>query len=121
MQGEGAPQPFVLRQKLEDFAAWFFPVVDRFPKAEKWALCTQIKNCVYTLMRHTIRLQKSRDKLRWLFELDYDLEMLRFLVRHAHTSRYLSNRRLRLVTERLAEIGKIIGAMIQKRREGAQP
>ena len=95
-------------------------MVDNFPKAEKWALCTQIKNCVYRLMRQAIRIQKSRDKLRQIFEFDVDLEMLRYLVRHAHASRYLSNRRLQLVTERVAEVGKILGGMM-KRHQGTRP
>ena len=110
---------FILRQKLEDFAAWFFPVVDRFPKNEKWALCTQIKNCVHRLVRQSIRVQKSRDKLREIFDLDIELEMLRYLVRSAHTGRYLSNRRLQLVAGKIAEIGKILGGML--RRQGARP
>lgn len=120
MSSEATYQSFALRQKLEDFAAWFFPVVDRFPQREKWALCTQIKNCIYRLMRQVIRLEKSRDKLRQIFELDIELEMLRYLVRHAHASRYLSNRRLQLVSEKVAEIGKILGGLM-KRHKGARP
>ena len=119
-ESSGTGNQFVLRQKLEDFSAWFFPIVDRFPKREKWALCTQIKNCIYRLMRTAIRMQKSRDKMRHAFEFDIDLEMLRYLVRHAHNFRYLSNRRLMLVTEQIAELGKILGGLI-KRQKGARP
>lgn len=72
-ESSGTGNQFVLRQKLEDFSAWFFPIVDRFPKREKWALCTQIKNCIYRLMRTAIRMQKSRDKMRHSFEFDIDL------------------------------------------------
>lgn len=111
---------FALYEKLDDLAKWLFPVVDRFPKAEKFALCTQIKNCVHTLVRHTIRAQKSRDKVRWLFEVDVELEVLRHFIRHAFDRRYLSGRRLKIVTEHLAEIGRIIGGLI-KRFKGPRP
>lgn len=109
-----------MRQKIEDFSVWFFPVVDRFPRHEKWALCTEIKRCVYRMMQAVIRAQKAKNKIGHLFELDAELEMLRFLVRQAHGFRYLSNRRLQLVTERITEIGKIVGGMV-RRQKGARP
>jgi len=111
---------FALYEKLEDLEDWLFPVVDRFPKTEKFALCTQIKNCVYAMVRHTIRAQKSRDKLRWLFEVDLELEMLRHLVRRSYSRRYLSGRRQKIATEHIAEIGRIIGGLI-KRFKGPKP
>lgn len=109
-----------LRQKLQDFADYLFPVVDRFPKSEKFALSTQIKNTVYGLLRLTVRMHKSRDRLRWLFEIDVELEYLRFLVRHAHSRRFLSSRRLQVVALKVSEIGRILGGLI-KAQKGARP
>ncbi|MEX1058523.1 MAG: diversity-generating retroelement protein Avd, partial [Natronospirillum sp.] len=95
------------------------PVVDRFPKKERWALCTQIKNCLYRLVRRTIQLQKSKDKKAHIFEVDIDLEMLRYLIRQAHAGRYLSHNRLRHASTLVGEIGKILGGMLRKC--GVQP
>ena len=111
---------FALYEKLDDLAHWLLPVVDKFPKTEKFALCTQIKNSVHTMVRHTIRAQKSRDKLQWLFEVDVELEVLRHFVRHSYNRRYLSARRLKIVTEHIAEIGRIIGGLV-KRFKGPRP
>lgn len=112
-------QDLALYQKLGDLSDYLFPVVDRFPKREKFALCTQIKNCLHRAVCNTIRMQKSRDKRRWLYEVDIELEMLRHFVRHSHARRYLSNRRLKLITEKLAEVGRIIGGLL-KRFSGAR-
>ncbi len=111
----------ILYQKLADLSEWLFPAVDRFPRREKFALCTQIKNCVYGMVRNTIRAQKSRDKLRHLFEVDLELEMLRFLVRQAHQAKYLSSRRYQLVAMRLSEIGKIVGGLFKAFGKGTRP
>ena len=111
---------FALYEKLNDLSAWLFPAVDKFPRAEKFALCTQIKNSVHAMVRHTIRAQKSRDKLRWLFEVDIELEMLRHFIRHSYERRYISARRLKVATEHLAEIGRIIGGLIN-RFKGPRP
>lgn len=84
----------VLYQRLVDFSEWLFPVVDRFPRREKFALCTQVKNSTYALIRLSIRAQKSvRDKHRYLHDLDVELQMLKFLLRHAHRLQYLDIRR----------------------------
>lgn len=111
-----------LYQKLIDFSDWLFPAVDQFPRHEKFALCTQIKNCVYGMVRETIRFQKSKDKLRRLFDIDIELDMLRFLIRHAHQRRYLSNRRYQYAAALVAEIGKIVGGLFRAFRDhGARP
>jgi hypothetical protein len=114
-------QNMILYQKLADFSDWLFPVVDNFPKAEKFALCTQIKNSVYELIRKCIIVQKSRDKLKWLFDMDVELEMLRFLVRHAHQRRYLGSKGYHNASRMLAEIGKILGGMFRAFQKGARP
>ncbi|ODC03245.1 hypothetical protein BFW38_06500 [Terasakiispira papahanaumokuakeensis] len=110
---------FILRQKLEDFSFYFFPIIDRFPTREKWALCSQIKNCVYRLMRRCIQVEKSRDKRRFAFEMDVDMELLRYLIRLAHKSRYLNSKRLQTVSQKVGELGRILGGML--RSFGVQP
>lgn len=100
-------------QKLEDFTFWFLPIIDKFPKKEKWALCTQIKNSIYQLMRCAVKIQKSRDKTEHMLEFDIDLEVLKYLVRQAHTNGHINNRKLMLTTEKLVEIGKILGGLMK--------
>lgn len=107
-------QDLALYQRINDMSEYLFPVVERFPKHEKFALCTQIKNCVHDLIRCVIRMQKSRDKKRWLFEADTELEMLRHFIRHAHARRYLNSNKLQIVTKQISEIGRILGGLIKK-------
>jgi len=70
----------ILYQRVYDFMLYLFPLVDGFPKYEKFALQTQIKNSVYRLLRLTVDIQKSRQKARYLYEFDKELEFLRTLV-----------------------------------------
>ncbi|SDK40375.1 hypothetical protein SAMN04487954_1161, partial [Billgrantia gudaonensis] len=55
-----------------------------------------------------------------LFEVDVELEVLRHFVRHAHARRFISAKRLKVATEHIAEIGRIIGGLI-KRFKGSRP
>jgi len=113
----------VLYQRLTDFSEWLFPVIDRFPRREKFALCTQIKNSAYALIRLSIRAQKSaREKHRYLHDLDVELQMLKFLLRHAHRLQYLDTRRHELAARKLMEIGKIVGGLLKAfSGKGARP
>lgn len=110
---------FAFYQKLNDMTGYLFPVVERFPRHEKFALCTQIKNCAHNIIMMTIRMQKAhlenvKEKLRCAKEIDCLLEMLRHLIRHAHARRYLSNKKLKILTEKLAELGRMSGGLIRR-------
>lgn len=108
-------QGFVLYEKTGELTEWLFPIVERWPKYEKFALCTQVKNCVHDLAKLSIRAQKAKKhKLYWLHEVDVQIQMLRHFLRHAHSRRYLSNRRLKLATELIEEIGRITGGLIRQ-------
>ena len=106
---------FALYEKLQELTDWLFPIVERWPKYEKFALCTQVKNCAHDASRLAIRAQKARKhKLYWLHELDVQIQMLRHFLRHAHHRRYLSNRRIKHATELIEEVGRIVGALIKR-------
>lgn len=106
----------ILYQKVYDFMLYLFPLVDRFPKYEKFALQTQIKNSVYRLLRLTVDIQKSRQKARYLYEFDKELEFLRTLVAFSNDKKpsYMSAQSRKTTMEKLLEIGKIVGGMIKK-------
>jgi hypothetical protein len=106
----------ILYQRVYDFMLYLFPLVDRFPKYEKFALQTQIKNSVYRLLRLTVDIQKSRQKARYLYEFDKELEFLRTLVAFSNDKKpsYMSAQSRKTTMEKLLEIGKIVGGMIKK-------
>ncbi len=127
-------QSFILLQRLEDLATWLFPVVDKWPKAEKFAACTEVKQAVYRLMRQAIRIQKlprgmRREYLDAVRELDQELEYLRILLRQAAQRRqqsrgapWLGQRGQKHAAQRLDEIGRIVGGLFrQAGGEGRQP
>ena len=106
-------QNLKIYQKIYDFALYMFPIIDKFPKREKFALSTQIKNVILDLERLTIKANKSRNKKSFLYELDVKLEELRFLLRFSSDRRYLSRKSLAHATERITEIGKLLGGWIK--------
>ena len=109
-------QNMILYQKVYDFMIYFFAIVDRFPKHEKFALQAQIKNSAYKMIRLTIEIQKSKQKLRLLYEFDHELEFLKTLVAFSNDKKpaCLSAQSRKTASEKLIEIGKIVGGLINK-------
>ena len=111
--------PFVLRQKLEDFAASYLALVDGFPIRERQALNSRTRDTVYRMVWLTIDIQKAADKQGLLQKLDRELDFLRFLIREAHTKRYIGKTKRPEIARQTAEIGKILGGMLKG--GGVQP
>ncbi|MEW6525098.1 MAG: diversity-generating retroelement protein Avd [Spirochaetota bacterium] len=106
---------FILYQKVYDFMLYLFPLVDRFPKHEKFALQTQIKNSIYNLLRLTIEIQKSKNKMKLLYDFDKELEFLKTLIMFANDKKpaCLSTKSRQTSMEKCIEIGKIVGGLLK--------
>ena len=106
-------ETFKLFQKVDDFVNWLFPILDRFPKTEKLALVSQMKNLSYEMLKTIIKTNKSAAKKAGWYEVDVQLEMMRFFLRHARTRKYLAPRSYETAARNVAEIGRIIGGLLK--------
>ncbi len=106
-------EDLIIYQKVYDFMGYFFPIVERFPKFEKFALCSQLKNCVLDIARLIIRANKSRYRKAILYEIDIKLEELKMLVRFSHQRKYLSMKSWEHSTRLLEEVGRLLGGWIK--------
>lgn len=103
----------VIYQKVYDFTLYLFPVVDKFPKHEKFVLCTHIKSCVLDIAREVIRANKSRNKKPILYGIDVRIEELKFLLRLAHDRKYLSHKSYEHSSKLITEIGRLLGGWLK--------
>jgi four helix bundle protein len=103
---------FIFYQKFNDFTKYLFPIVDRFPHREKFALCSQIKNCCYSIMRDIIDAHRAKSKYTILYRIDGQLEFLRWLIRHAHDRGFLAHHSFETSAKLADELGRILGRLI---------
>ena len=69
-------------------------ILMKFPKSERFALCTQIKNATYDGMRSILVSYKEYDrknKVTALNELDINLKMLKVIIRVSHRKKYINS------------------------------
>ena len=117
-------EPFQLRERVAELAEYLFPQLDKFPRTEKWAAATRIKQTVYEVQRYAIRVQRQPPGKKGpeIRELDLELEFLRDLLRHAHSRQWLKMKAHKVSFNKVAEIGKMVGALRKRYGdEGAQP
>jgi hypothetical protein len=110
---------FILRQKVVDLMHHLFPIAERFPKHEKFALVAQIKNTVFRILRLTIEVQGAKTKIQILNEIDKEIEFLKELIAYSNDkrgSKYLSVQARKSCMEVIIEVGKITGGMIKSHR-----
>jgi len=106
-------QNLIIYQKVYDFMLYLFPIIDRFPKYEKFVLCTQIKNCVLEIARTIIRANKGRNKRPLLYDIDVAIEELRLLIRFSHERKYLSGKSYAEASKQINEVGRLLGGWIK--------
>lgn len=112
----GNVQNLVLFRKFEDFIIYFEPLVEKFPHYEHFALETDIKNCLHRTMELIIRTNRSSRKVEGWYKVDTEFEILRFYIRFAHAkgSKYLSHHSYETACKMMAELGRILGGLINK-------
>ena len=112
----GNVQNLVLLRKFEDFIIYFEPLVEKFPHYEHFALETDIKNCLHRTMELIIRTNRSSRKVEGWYKVDTEFEILRFYIRFAHSkgSKYLSHHSYETACKMMAELGRILGGLINK-------
>ena len=112
----GNVQNLVLFRKFEDFIIYFEPLVEKFLHYEHFALETDIKNCLHRTMELIIRTNRSSRKVEGWYKVDTEFEILRFYIRFAHSkgSKYLSHHSYETACKMMAELGRILGGLINK-------
>jgi four helix bundle protein len=99
--------------KTFDMAQYAYQALSQFPKGEKLSLVSEIKRCITTLIRLEVTAQKKYYKKTTLQDLDVELSVLRYYVRLSMLLGFLPLKKYDVWTEKLTEIGKMLGGWIK--------
>lgn len=78
-----------IMQKVFDMMQYGYGALAQYPKSEKFALCTDIKRCMDTMLERTIEAQKKYYKKTTLQDLDVEVAKLRAYLRLSHELGFL--------------------------------
>ena len=86
----------------------------KYPKAERFDLCTDIKERCYKMLRLVMYAwrTKNRDKqLEYLTDCDVELAVLKTLIRISYKMKYITDKNYMAWSNKISEIGKMLRRM----------
>ncbi len=106
----------VIYQKTYDFLLWLHPVINKFPKSQRFVLGQRIENKALDILGSVIRANTQRDKFPVLQEASVELDELRTFIRLSKDLRFVSIRQYEIAAERMNEIGRLLCGWTNKFR-----
>ncbi|MDP2652207.1 MAG: diversity-generating retroelement protein Avd [bacterium] len=105
-------------EKTYELILWLYPVVNRFPKSQRFVLGQHIENTLLDMLENIIAANQTRDKTPHLKHVSVDLDKLRLLVRLAKDLKFMSIKKYAFAAERINEVGRMLGGWIKAQGNG---
>lgn len=106
----------IIYEKITELIYYSKNLINKFPKSERFDLCTDIKQSLYDILRKTILAWKERDneeRLKILIQIDVELYVIKSFTKIAYQYQYITPKNFMVWNEKIAEIGKMVGGWIK--------
>lgn len=106
----------LIYQKYVDLIDYGYNLLIKYPKIEKYALVSQMRNSMYQALKYILYANKIANKynrLDILNKLDAEIAIQSYFVRFSYKNKYISHNNYYEWSKRLDEIGKILGGWIK--------
>jgi len=100
-------------QKIYDMMEYGYQALVQYPKAEKFALATDIKRCMDTMLERAIEAHKRYFKKNTLQELDVEIMKLKAYLRLSMNLGFLPFKKYEIWSAKIVEIGKMLGGWLK--------
>jgi hypothetical protein len=120
-RGIMADQETVLT-KMYDLLLYAVPQLEKFPRTQKFLLADRIETSMLNILDALIEAYYGppSQKKEILRRTNIRLEQLRYLVRLSHDFQFFSHQKYGLLSEKINEVGKMVGGWMRSLRENAQ-
>lgn len=104
-----------IKTKIEDMIVYGNICLKHYPKHERYALCSEIRTCMYRILGTCIEANHRYYKKTTLTELDIALDQLRSYLRLSVNPdlKYLSVEKYGTWSGLVDEVGRMLGAWIK--------
>lgn len=102
-------------QKYLELIYYTNDIVRKYPKCETFALVKEIKNTIYSGFRNLMCALKTfnkQEKLKYLNELDINLNILKVHIRLSYKYKYISIKNYQFWSNIITDICNMLGAWI---------
>lgn len=99
--------------KIYDFIKWIIPVLEKFPRTQKFLLADRIEVLLLDILELVIEAVYTKERMPILKKANIILEKARYLIRLSFDMKYINNRKYEYCINLLLEIGREIGGWIK--------
>ncbi len=106
----------IIYQKFYDLILYAFPIINKFPKNQRFMLGQQIQNCLLDIAKLIIQANeygKNQYRLNTLYQIDIELEKLKLFIRLCVDLQFINFHRYSVFCSKFSEIGKLLGGWIK--------
>ena len=105
----------LIYKKYTDLYYYAYRLLEKYPKAARFGLVSDIKNSMNDTLKDMLYAQKvSQDKkMHYLNMIDAELLYQRFAIRLSYNQRYISPNNYTTWSLKVSEIGKMLGGWIK--------
>ena len=104
-------------QKSKDLMQYLYTSWVKYPRSEKPGFVADYKQCLFQFLIYIITAQKKYFKKTTLQDADVQLELLRLFNQLSYDMHFIDEKRYKLISERLCEIGRLLGGWINSQKE----
>lgn len=108
-------EQLVLQKKVEVLLnKEVYPLLLKFPKAEKFALCQEIKQAFYRMIRNImVSNHVPKNRSFYYSQVDADIKLLLVLFSIAREQKYITEKKASQLQTSISELGCILGGLIK--------
>lgn len=110
---EGDTSELRILNKIIDMMEYAEPILNQYPKYERYGRVLDIKRCMDDMMERTIEANKKYYKKTTLQELDVAIDKLRHYIRLSYRLKFINFQKYKTWSGKTNEIGKMLGAWMQ--------
>lgn len=116
-EGKEQKSGLIILQKSKDLMQYLYTSWVKYPRSEKPGFVADYKQCLFQFLIYIITAQKKYFKKTTLQDADVQLELLRLFNQLSHDMHFIDEKRYKLISERLCEIGRLLGGWINSQKE----
>lgn len=104
----------IVYKKSEELLYKVYPRLMNYPKSERYALCSEIKQCFFGLLRNiSLGTSVKSKRITYLQEADGYLQTLKVLMKLSRKRKYISVGFYKEIDLKLTEINKLLSGYIR--------
>lgn len=119
-EGRDQRNGLIILQKSKDLMQYLYTSWVKYPKSEKPGFVADYKKILLEFLKYIITAQKKYYKKTTLQDADVQLELLRLFNDLSYDLKFIDEKRYLLISDRLCEIGRLLGGWINSQKEKSQ-